>query len=194
MDTIGNSAILPSGGNQNYSSRLRSIDFLRGLALVLMVLDHVRTLFCPTEFDPTDLSRASISLFLTRFITHFCAPAFIFLAGVSAYLYGLKRTRQQLSLFLFSRGVWLILLEVTVVSFAWKFNFDKFVIIQVIFILGFSMILLSAFIWLSRLFLLACALVAFFGHNLMDTYAAPDGFFKIIFHILHVQGDIYIGS
>lgn len=194
MDTIGNSAILPSGGNQSYSSRLRSIDFLRGLALILMVLDHVRTLFCPTEFDPTDLSHASISLFLTRFITHFCAPAFIFLAGVSAYLYGLKRTRQQLSVFLFSRGVWLILIEVTVVSFAWKFNFDKFVIIQVIFILGFSMILLSAFIWLSRLFLLTCALVAFFGHNLMDTYAAPDGFFKIIFHILHVQGDIYIGS
>jgi uncharacterized membrane protein len=103
-------------------SRVRAIDILRGLVILLMALDHVRTFFHSGGLtaDPLNIAATSGALYLTRWITNFCAPAFVLLAGVSAQLHGAKlRDRAQLSRFLLSRGLWLIGLEVTVISFAW---------------------------------------------------------------------------
>src|SRR5262245_49935087 len=105
-------------------ARLAAIDILRGLVMVLMALDHVRDYFTNVRFNPLDLSQTSGELFLTRWITHFCAPIFILLAGVSARLALRGRTTRELSRFLFTRGVWLIVLEFTVVNLAWSFSFD----------------------------------------------------------------------
>jgi len=119
------------------SQRLTSIDIARGAVMVLMAIDHVRVYsgIAPGGPDP--------AVFLTRWVTHFCAPAFIFLAGTSAFLYG--RTHQDLSRFLVTRGAWLVLLELTVIRVAWTFNFDfgHYLLAGVIWVIGWSMILLA---------------------------------------------------
>src|SRR5215813_290605 len=126
-------------------SRLNSIDTLRGLVMIVMALDHTRDFFAGGGFNPRDV--AEPALFLTRWITHFCAPTFILLAGISAFLYGAERKTSEVSRYLFTRGCWLVLLEFTVVRFGWTFSFkfDHFVI-QVIFAIGASMIALAALV------------------------------------------------
>jgi uncharacterized membrane protein len=152
--------------------RLDSIDFVRGLVMVIMALDHVRDYFNldARYFDPSDLTRTTPALFLTRWITHFCAPTFIFLAGTSAWLWASRgRSPAQLGRFLVSRGLWLIVVELTLVTVGWTFNFTwSFVALQVIWAIGCSMIILAA---LSRLPLKAVAaigLIMIVGHNLFD--------------------------
>ena len=127
-------------------ARLDSIDLLRGLIMVLMVLDHTRDFFGTSAMNPRDVHDPA--LFLTRWVTHFCAPIFIFLAGLSAFLYGTRgRTRQEVSLFLFTRGAWLVLLELTVVLFGWTFDPTfNFFVLQVIWAIGWSMVALAGLI------------------------------------------------
>jgi len=123
--------------------RFESIDLIRGLVMALMALDHTRDFFSNALFDPTDLSQTTAALFLTRWITHIVAPTFVLLAGTSAYVVTLRRnlTRRQLARYLVTRGLWLIVLEVTLVRFGWTFNWDyHYTFGQVIWVLGWSMV------------------------------------------------------
>jgi len=151
--------------------RIESIDLLRGLVMIIMALDHSRDYFNASAYlyDPTDLSQASPALFLTRWITHFCAPIFMLLAGIAAWLYGNKNGRKAVSFFLLTRGAWLIFCELFIVTFGWTFNFHfSFYILQVIWAFGVAMVLLSALVWLSRPALLTVGLILIAGHNLLD--------------------------
>lgn len=158
--------------------RLESLDVLRGLVIAVMAIDHVRDYLSASAgiFDPTDLTRATPALFLTRWITHFCAPIFVFLAGLGSYLATQRgRTASQVSWFLLTRGLWLILLEVLVITpLGWSFQLDLALIrLQVIWVIGLSMILLSA---LCRFEATAVGLfgVAMIGaHNLLDGSKEP---------------------
>jgi uncharacterized membrane protein len=149
--------------------RLDSIDLLRGFVIALMVLDHTRDYFhiSAYSFDPTDPARTHIWLYVTRWITHLCAPTFVFLAGVSIYLQGVNgKNKAQLTRFLVSRGVWLIVLELTVLAFGLNFALP-FLFLQVIWAIGVSMILLAGLIWLPRAAaaIIGAAIVA--GHQLL---------------------------
>ncbi len=152
--------------------RLDSIDFVRGLAMVIMALDHVRDFFNLDArfFDPTDLTRTTPVLFFTRWITHFCAPTFVFLAGTGAYLWASRgRTQAQLSRFLVSRGIWLIVVELTLVTVGWSFNFTwSFIGLQVIWVIGWSMIVLAALSRLPIRVVAAIGIILIAGHNLLD--------------------------
>jgi uncharacterized membrane protein len=179
-------------------NRIESIDFLRGIIMILMVLDHVRDYFHINAFlySPTDLSQTSAPLFLTRWVTHFCAPIFIFLSGASAYLSGLKKTRRELSFFLFSRGISLIVLELTVINFAWTFYpFFHIIILQVIWVIAISMMVLSILIFLPLRWILYLGLLMIFTHNLLDAVPMPDllpG--RLVLSILHKQNMLGIGD
>ncbi|HSR16843.1 MAG TPA: hypothetical protein VLM39_02030, partial [Ignavibacteriaceae bacterium] len=119
--------------------------------MVLMALDHVRDYFTNVRFKPLDLTQTSPELFMTRWITHLCAPAFVFLAGTGAFLSTRRgKTKKELSIFLLTRGLWLIFLELTVVRFGWVFNLDySFSLGQVIWAIGWSMIVLAGLIHFS---------------------------------------------
>jgi uncharacterized membrane protein len=177
-------------------TRLRSIDILRGLVIVIMAFDHVRDYFTGVRFDPLDPAQTTAVFYGTRWITHFCAPVFILLAGVSAYLTGQRYTRSQLSRFLVTRGLWLIALEFTVVTLAWTFNFkyQLGLIMQVIWAIGASMIVLAALIRLPTLVVGAIGLTICCLHNLLDSIAPPaSALWGTVWHILHVQGSTAIG-
>lgn len=133
----------PAGLTRSGAARLDAIDMMRGLVIAIMVLDHVRDFFhvAAHQFDPTDPAKTYPLLFATRWITHICAPTFVFLSGVSIYLQKANgKTGNDLSLFLLKRGLWLIILEVTVVSFAWNFGWPPFFFFQVIWAIGASMV------------------------------------------------------
>jgi uncharacterized membrane protein len=149
------------------SSRLDVIDLVRGLVMVIMALDHVRDFFAPAGFDPTDLSRTTAAWFFTRWISHYCAPVFVFLAGTGAFLYGCRgRTKSEVAAFLFTRGLWLVFLELTLVNLGWSFNFQyQFVLLQVIWVIGWSMVTLSALIFLPTWLVAALGLLLIGGHN-----------------------------
>lgn len=171
--------------------RIESIDLLRGTVMVIMALDHVRDYFHAYSYinDPLDLQHTSISIFLTRWITHFCAPIFMMLAGVSACLYGLKNGKKALSFFLFTRGLWLVVAEMFIVTLEWTFNphYPSF-ILQVIWAFGISMMVLSLLIHLSRPVILLIGIVLVAGHNLLDTvHVAGDGVPAFLWALLHEQ-------
>lgn len=173
--------------------RLRSVDLLRGLVMIVMALDHTRDFFTNVRIDPTDLARTTPLLFFTRWITHFCAPTFVFLAGASAFLYGARgRSKGELSRFLLTRGLWLIVLEITVIRFGWMFNLSyQFVVFQVIWAIGVCMLALSALIYLPRWAILTIGLTMIVGHNLTDGIQSgtrgPAGWPWLI---LHQPGEI----
>lgn len=139
--------------------------------MIIMALDHVRDFFHFTAFidSPTNLLTTTPLLFFTRWITHFCAPSFLFLSGISAYLMGQKKTKQELSVFLIKRGIWLILVEVLVVTLAWTYNpFYNVFILQVIWAIGISMIILGIMVWLPVRWILVCGLLIICFHNMLD--------------------------
>ena len=166
-------------------SRIQSIDLLKGIVMVIMALDHVRDYFHYSAFyfDPTDPTQTTLPIFFTRFITHFCAPTFCFLAGTSAYMVGRRKSKNELSSFLLKRGLWLVFIEMTVVNFAWYFDiYFKSPGLLVIWSLGISMIVLAALIHLPRKIILGFSLLLIFGHNLLDT-VHYDG--NMLWAILH---------
>jgi len=155
----------------NKSTRIESIDILRGLVMVIMALDHARAYFHYGALfgNPTDLDTTTPFLFFTRFITHYCAPVFVFLAGTSAFLYGNKKTKKELSKFLFTRGIWLILLELVVNNIIWTFDFSYSLnILQVIWAIGLSMVFLSLIIYVPKKLSLLIGILLVAGHNLLD--------------------------
>lgn len=168
---------------------------LRGLVMVIMVLDHVRSYLTEARFDPTDLTRTDAALFATRWITHYCAPTFVFLAGASAWIAGTRRTHSELARFLVSRGLWLILLEATVISFGWYFTtrFTMGVVAQVIWVIGASMVVLAGLIRLPRVAIAGFGLALVLGHNLLDPIA-PETFGALapLWKVLHVEGPLEV--
>jgi uncharacterized membrane protein len=182
--------------------RLHSVDLLRGLVIVIMALDHARDFFTPLQIDPTgstDLSQAAASLFFTRWITHFCAPVFVFLAGTSAFLYQARgRSRAEVSRFLLTRGIWLVVVELTLVRWAWNFNFNyttEMLFVQVIWVIGVSMIVLAGLIYLPLRAVAAVGIAMIVGHNLLDGITPQSlGGWGPLWTILHVQAPIPLGG
>lgn len=160
------------------TSRVNSIDFMRGAIMVIMALDHVREYFHITAFtaNPTDPATTTSILFFTRWITHFCAPSFVMLSGISAYLSGRKKSIEQASSFLLKRGIWLVLVEVTLITFALSFDVTyKVIFLQVIWSLATSMIVLSLFVrFTSSRVILFVGLLLIFTHNLTSFIKFPE--------------------
>lgn len=173
--------------------RIQSIDILRGIIMVIMALDHTRDFVAITSFQPEDISQTTPAWFFTRWITHFCAPTFVFLAGMSAFLYGQKVSKAELRKFLITRGLWLIFIELTVVRFGITFGFG-FWILQVIWVIGWSMIILALFTYLPRTVMIAFTAIALLGHNLLDAVH----FDSIWWSLFHEQkftpfGPVFLG-
>lgn len=188
-----------SVSNIGAGARISEIDMLRGLVIVLMALDHVRDYFFTgggLGGNPLDPATTTPWLYTTRWITHLCAPTFVFLSGVSAYLQFAKgKTTPNLSRFLFTRGLWLIFLEITVLSFGWSFGFPYPFFLQVIWAIGWSMIALAALIWLPRVAVLAIGIAIIAGHNLLDPINARElGNMSLLWSFLHDGGPIFIGE
>jgi uncharacterized membrane protein len=178
-------------------TRISSIDLLRGIVMIIMALDHTRDFFhvYANTDNPLNLDTTSPALFFTRWITHICAPVFVFLSGTSAYFQGLRKTKKQLSIFLLKRGLWLILVEVLIITLGITFNIGyNIIILQVIWAIGISMVLLSLVIWLPFRFILALGLIIVLGHNSLDFWEAGKNNFPVLYNFLHKQGTFSINE
>lgn len=165
--------------------RVESLDLLKGLVMIIMALDHVRDYFHYSAFffDPADPTQSTLPIFFTRFVTHFCAPAFCFLAGTSAFMVGKRKSNNELSVFLLKRGLWLVFIEMTIVNFGWYFDiYFRSPGLLVIWSLGISMIFLAALVHLPRKFILLFSLLIIFGHNLLDSVHFEGNLFWAILH------------
>src|SRR5580692_6477808 len=169
-------------------ARLESIDAVRGVIMILMALDHARDFFGKPGLNPTDVATTTIPLFFTRWITHFCAPVFFLLTGAGAYLSLRKQSKRELSRFLFTRGLWLIFLELTVTRcLGWQFNFDYHVtLLLVLWALGWAMITLSVLVYLPASVVTAFGIVMIATHNLLDSVQSSNP----LWTILHSPGFI----
>jgi uncharacterized membrane protein len=163
--------------------RVETVDILRGFIMVIMALDHVREYFGPTPFRPEDVSQTTVSLFFTRWITHICAPIFLLLSGVSAYLYCRKHGSKKTSHFLRTRGVWLMLLEIVVFSFVLQWGYPM-ILLSIIWAIGWSMLILSICIRLPKKIILIVAVSIIVLHNLLPI-VTPNSIVTIISGILH---------
>jgi len=190
----GREAPIPAAAAQP-RRRIESVDILRGWVMVVMALDHTRDFFSSARFDPTDLSRTWPALFATRWITHFCAPVFVFLAGTGAYL-SLRKGRSvaSLSRLLWTRGLWLVIVEVTIVRFGWELNFDyRFTMLQVIWAIGWCMVVLAGLVWLPSRAVAGIGIAMIVVHNAFDPVkpSALDPF-GFLWNILHVPAALSI--
>jgi uncharacterized membrane protein len=152
-------------------NRVQSIDVLRGIVMIIMALDHTRDFFHVEAFqgDPLDAATTTPALYFTRWITHLCAPTFVFLAGTSSYLVGLRKSKADLSGFLIKRGIWLILMEVFIVNLGLTFNpLYNLTVFQVIWAIGISMVILGLLVRLPFKVILAIGLIIVLGHNALD--------------------------
>ena len=190
------------------SPRIRSIDILRGLVMMIMALDHVRDFFhiAAITGNPTDLQTTTPQLFFTRWITHFCAPTFVFLSGASAFLSGRKKTQKDLSAFLIKRGLWLVLVEMLIITLGLTFNpLYNVLIWQVIWAIGWSMVILGLLVRLPIIYIAIIGFAIVVGHNITDYLTLPkDGIGSVLWTVLvtsrgafypigqtHVIGDFY---
>jgi uncharacterized membrane protein len=166
--------------------RLEPVDLLRGVIMIIMALDHTRDFFGIPGQNPTNLATASAALFLTRWITHFCAPVFFLLTGTGSYLSLRRKSRGELSGFLLTRGLWLIFLEAVVLRcFAYQFNVDfRVTMLVVLWALGWSMITLAALVWVPLRVIAGFGGVLIAGHNLFDSIRSANP----IWSILHSPG------
>ncbi|MHC1712864.1 MAG: DUF1624 domain-containing protein [Solidesulfovibrio sp.] len=178
-------------------SRLDNIDVLRGLVMIIMALDHSRDFFSNSHayFDPIDVTQTSVAFFLTRWVTDFCAPVFCFLAGVGASFSASRgKAKTTVAWLLFTRGLWLIFLELAIIRVAWYFNFDYTLLkAGVIWCLGWSMVALAGLIFLPRWLLISFSVTMLAGHNLLDGIKPSDfGSFSGLWTILHVKGSVQL--
>jgi uncharacterized membrane protein len=162
--------------------RIEAVDVVRGVIMILMALDHVRDFFGVPGVSPTNPATTTIPLFFTRWVTHFCAPVFFVLTGTGAYLSLRKKTKRELSRFLFTRGLWLIFLEVVVVRcFGWQFNFDyRLMLLNVLWALGWAMITLSALVYLPASVVAAFGVVMIATHNLFDSVQSTSSIWTVL--------------
>jgi uncharacterized membrane protein len=187
----------PSGAPRG---RVTSIDALRGIVMILMALDHVRDFVHHEAMvaSPTDLARTTPLLFLTRWVTHFCAPVFIMTAGLGAWFWWRRgRSRSQLAGFLLTRGMWLVLLELTVMRLAYNFSvsLEYPVFLLVLWVLGACMIGLALLVWVPPRVMMIAALATIALHNLLDPIAARDlGGAAAVWNLLHQAGAFRLGQ
>jgi uncharacterized membrane protein len=176
--------------------RVEAVDVVRGIIMIIMALDHVRDFFGSLAVNPTDLATTTAPLFFPRWITHLCAPVFFLLTGAGAYLALRRRSRAELSRFLLTRGLWLIVLEIVVVRFVMQFNVDyRVTVLTVLWALGWSMVFLAALVYLPTRVVTAIGVVMIATHNLLDPIsAAALGAFAPLWSILHAPGFIIQGS
>ncbi len=177
------------------SSRVAGIDALRGAVMVIMALDHVRDFFHvgAMSFSPTDLTKTTPALFLTRWITHFCLPVFMFAAGMGAFLWWRQRdhTKAQLSRFLWTRGLWFVVLELTVMRLAYDFNFSLrfLILLLILWIFGICMIAMAALIYLPLRWLAALSVIVIALHNCLDGISASQfGSGAWLWNLIHQPG------
>jgi uncharacterized membrane protein len=173
--------------NDPHSARNEAVDWLRGLVMVLMALDHTRMFVGPA----VDLRTAGPALYFTRWATHFCAPVFVLLAGTAAYLHGRRlASTRALSGYLLTRGLWLAFLEVTVIRLAWITSIGpEILVLQVIWAIGVSMAVLAGLVWLPRAAIGLFAGTLIVGHNLLDTvHAEQFGSWRWLWLLLHEEG------
>jgi uncharacterized membrane protein len=173
------------------TTRLSSVDTVRGIAMVLMALDHVRDWVSSVRFQPENLALTTPALFATRWVTHFCAPAFFLLAGIGigiAFNRGIRGA--AMSRYLLVRGFWLLVLELVITPAGWQFGFTLVpAFALVLWALGWSMILMAGAVHLPRVVIATIALAMIAGHNLLDPIR-PDAFgeWRALWHVLHVPG------
>jgi uncharacterized membrane protein len=187
MASLAESVVPVAGAVATKRTRLESIDVVRGVVMILMAIDHSRDFFGNSGLNPTDPATTTIPLFFTRWITHFCAPTFFFLTGTGAFLARRRKSTSELSHFLLTRGLWLIFLELVVCrGFGWQFNFDYHLTpLIVLWALGWSMIVLSALVYLPPKWVATFGIVMISTHNLLDSLPWRNWFWSIL-HVPNV--------
>lgn len=187
------------------SKRIESIDILRGIVMVIMCLDHTRDYYQDLQAAgwPMNLNTTTPALFFTRYITHFCAPIFVFLSGLSIYLQSKRKTKKELTKFLITRGLWLIFLEIVLNNFLWRFDITYYrFVFQVIWAIGACMIVMAGIIHLRKHLILALGVIIVAGHNLINVFKLDiqtnsyriDSFLDFLWCLFHQNGGIMLNT